>query len=656
MAQNLQEGFTKLESGLYEEAIDFFKTAVQEYPDNKYANIGLGRSVGLGGNSEAALSIFEGMLLQFPTDEEVLLNLAEAYLWDKQADNAIEVYQDIFSENEGNKTVLIGLANSYAQKGQYTTSFNYIQRALKAYPEDTYIQRSYMDIGLALAYYSRLDGDFQKSITVLNALESRSIPHENLYLSIAENYLLLDKVNLSQDYYIKALNYNKAPAFLGLANIASQKGKLNKTISLADSVLVLANQKSDLSLAAKKIKWQSLFLQGKGTEALNLESNIKENHCCELPFQLAEIDFLLMNRQEKKAIAKVQSLQKTSKKNLSTSLTAVRSYFANKNYIPAERLLDSLLEALPRDKQVLLLKKQLDRIAKPEITLTAFTSEDGGGFENDGTQIKAVIPLQYINRFSIGYALSNIGRVNEVDEVRTNAFSFGFERDLSLRSKFQLGASLHTLNESNDSPLLVLPNFRWDQRFLKWHTISPFVRTQVETYNSELARTRLSYTQLGTNYLFAKPGKMALYLELQQAIYSDENQRSLLYAAVFKDLSLHPQFRIGLNYNFISFAIDRNTLYFSPIIYHHPSVFFQLRNEDFIQKGIIYDGLLSFGLQKIGADDLQSTRRVEVKLGYKFNPGQRIFIQYLDSNAAQATNNGSYSYSRILISAILNLG
>ncbi len=45
--QNMQEGFTYLETGKYPEAESFFETVLKEYPENKTARLCYGRAIGL---------------------------------------------------------------------------------------------------------------------------------------------------------------------------------------------------------------------------------------------------------------------------------------------------------------------------------------------------------------------------------------------------------------------------------------------------------------------------------------------------------------------------------------------------------------------------------------------------------------------------------
>ena len=54
-SQDMQTGFTYLETGKYAEAESFFETVLKDYPNNKTAKLCYGRAVGLLGESGKAV-------------------------------------------------------------------------------------------------------------------------------------------------------------------------------------------------------------------------------------------------------------------------------------------------------------------------------------------------------------------------------------------------------------------------------------------------------------------------------------------------------------------------------------------------------------------------------------------------------------------------
>ena len=65
-AQDMQEGFTYLETGKYAKAETFFKTILKEHPDNKTARLCYGRAIGLNGKPEEANTLFTNLISRLP--------------------------------------------------------------------------------------------------------------------------------------------------------------------------------------------------------------------------------------------------------------------------------------------------------------------------------------------------------------------------------------------------------------------------------------------------------------------------------------------------------------------------------------------------------------------------------------------------------------
>lgn len=87
-AQNMSEGFSNLEKGEFDKAEVFFTTILNEYPQNKTAQLCYARAVGLNKQPEKALTLFTKLKSNYPDDLEIKLNYAESLLWNKKFDDA----------------------------------------------------------------------------------------------------------------------------------------------------------------------------------------------------------------------------------------------------------------------------------------------------------------------------------------------------------------------------------------------------------------------------------------------------------------------------------------------------------------------------------------------------------------------------------------
>lgn len=98
-SQDMQEGFTYLETGEYQQAETFFQIILKEHPDNKTARLCYGRAIGLNGNTEQANTLFTNLLADYPSDFEVKLNYGESLLWNNNFPEAKTYFKGLVAED-----------------------------------------------------------------------------------------------------------------------------------------------------------------------------------------------------------------------------------------------------------------------------------------------------------------------------------------------------------------------------------------------------------------------------------------------------------------------------------------------------------------------------------------------------------------------------
>jgi len=97
-SQEMEIGFTYLETGQYQKAEHFFETVLQEYPSNKTTRLCYGRAIGLPGKTTEAKAWFTTLKSDYPTDFEVALNYAESLLWNKDYQEAATFYKVLLTK------------------------------------------------------------------------------------------------------------------------------------------------------------------------------------------------------------------------------------------------------------------------------------------------------------------------------------------------------------------------------------------------------------------------------------------------------------------------------------------------------------------------------------------------------------------------------
>ena len=151
-AQDMQKGFTYLETGNYQKAETFFKNTLKDHPDNKTARLCYGRAVGLNGNPEKAKSIFTNLLQDHPNDFEVKLNYGESLLWNKYFNEAKSYFKKLIDEDSNSFPALLSYANTLSNLKEYEDALIYVNKALEVLPGNPNALNSKKYIYLGYAY------------------------------------------------------------------------------------------------------------------------------------------------------------------------------------------------------------------------------------------------------------------------------------------------------------------------------------------------------------------------------------------------------------------------------------------------------------------------------------------------------------------------
>ena len=200
-SQNMQEGFTYLETGKYNEAANFFTEVLKEFPNNKTARLCYGRAIGLAGNSNKAVQLFTELLHDYPTDFEVKLNYAESLLWKKKYNAAKLYYEKILAENDQSFAALLGYANTLSNLKIYNEALIYVNKALKVSPgnPNALVSKKYIHLGYAGTYVT--DQKYDKAIALLKEnFEFFENDRETL-LNLANIYLMSNNFEGAKSTY-----------------------------------------------------------------------------------------------------------------------------------------------------------------------------------------------------------------------------------------------------------------------------------------------------------------------------------------------------------------------------------------------------------------------------------------------------------------------
>jgi tetratricopeptide (TPR) repeat protein len=653
--QEMKEGFTYLETGLYTKAEVFFEEILKEYPANKTARLCYGRSVGLNGDAKKAVVLFKKLQEDYPTDFEVKLNYSESLLWNKNYTKAKTYYKTLLKENSKSFPALLGYANTLSNLNEFEEALIYADKALIVLPgnKNALVSKKYMRLGLANKKIQTKEYELSEALLKEN-LKTFNNDTETL-VNLANLYLISDQIEKAKKTYetLGESSENKLISLNGVSLAQHLIGNNKKALNTSKSALEIIDKNTTKTLKNKTTEryiqaliWNKKYaLATKAIRQLLDDNENPENWMLSLraTLNIYKSDFK-KSLEDYRLILKKDSASFDG--NLGQANTLKAFGFFNKAYTSAEKT----LQFYENQKDAMNFIKQLDLNFTPFIETKASYSFDNGNNEANAYDINAEIPFS--TRFKI---LTNYN-------YRTTSNSFTNLK--AVTNNFLLGASYQLLNNLTVKGSLGVTSSNSDiKKYNQLLTdisikIKPFklqnlelgYKRDLQNFNAALLNEEIIQNNLILNYSVNTNFNLGWYTQYYYTFQSDENTRNLFFTSLYYNILEKPSIKGGFNYQNISFKESVNT-YFSPSKFNAIEVFINIIKEEAATKNKEWFYTLSAatGYQYIEEGDKQSTYRIQAKLGYKFS--ERSLINFygtksnIASTAASATTTASFTFS-----------
>jgi tetratricopeptide (TPR) repeat protein len=653
--QEMKEGFTFLETGLYNKAEVFFEEILKEYPANKTARLCYGRSVGLNGDAEKAVVLFKKLREDYPTDFEVKLNYSESLLWNKNYTKAKAYYQTLLKENSKSFPALLGYANTLSNLNEFEEALIYADSALVVLPgnKNALISRKYMRLGLAGKKIQTKEYEISEALLKEN-LKTFNKDTETLE-NLANLYLISDQLENAKKTYetLGESSKNKLISLHGISLVQHLEGTNKKALNTSKSALESIDKNTTETLKNKTTEryiqaliWNKKYaLATKAIYRLLDGNENPENWMLSLraTLNIYKSDFK-KSLEDYRLILKKDSTSFDG--NLGQANTLKAFGFFNKAYTSAEKT----LQFYENQKDAMHFIKQLDLNFTPFIETKASYSFDNGNNEANAYDINTEIPFS--TKFKI---LTNYN-------YRTTSNSFTNLK--AVTNNFLLGASYQLLNNLTVKGSLGVTSSNSDiKKYNQLLTdislkIKPFklqnlelgYKRDLQNFNAALLNEEIIQNNLILNYSVNTNFNLGWYTQYYYTFQSDANTRNLFFTSLYYNILEKPSVKAGFNYQNISFKESVNT-YFSPSKFNAIEVFINIIKEEAATKNKewFYTLTAATGYQYIEEGDKQSTYRIQAKLGYKFS--ERSLINFygtksnIASTAASATTTASFTFS-----------
>ncbi len=640
-AQNMQEGFTYLETGEYQEAEIFFETILKEHPDNKTARLCYGRAIGLNGNPKQANTLFTNLLADYPSDFEVKLNYGESLLWNSNFLKAKTYFKSLIDEDPKSFPALLSYANTLSNLKEYEDALLYVNKALEVLPGNPNALTSKKYMYLGYAYQKQQAQDYNGAEALLKENLILFNNDKDTLLNLANLYLISNQYDKAKDTYIIIAENpeNKITALNGLALVSHLNGKEKealKTSKLAfDS---LTNTDETLTQQTTERYIQALIWNKKYRTAETLINSLtskKPNPNWVLALRATlntyKGDF-------KKSLKDYNAILVNDSTSFDGNLGKANAQKASGLYNDAYNSANKTLSIFKNQKDAVNFINILDKQFTPYIESKTAYSFDNGDNEAIMSSLNVTIPLSTKLQVNGVYSYRDSKNTTTNNEAKANNLLFGFSYLFHPKIGLKTNIGVTDIKAKTTDYTQFLTDIVFNIKPFKLQTLDIGFKREWQDFNADLLIREIVQNTLYTNYNVNTNFNLGWYTQYNYSWQNDNNQKHLLFTSLYYNLFDKPLFKTGINYQYITFKDQVPTIYFSPEKFNVVEVFVDLVKN---QNGKWFYNLnLATGLQFIEDQEKQNTYRFQGKLGYNISNRFTANIYGLHSNIASATAAG----------------
>ena len=646
ISQNMQEGFTYLETGKYQQAETFFKSILEGHPDNKTARLCYGRAIGLNGKSEQATTLFTELLADYPSDFEVKLNYGEALLWNSNFLKAKTYFKGLAEEDPKSFPALLGYANTLSNLKEYEGALLYVNKALAVLPGNPNALNSKKYMYLGYAYQKQQAQKYDEAEALLKENLIFFNNDKDTLLNLSNLYLIANRVDDAKTTYnLLAENLdNKAIALNGLALVSHLNGKNKEALIISQKAYdSLPNLKNPLDIK----QTQERYIQ-----ALIWNKKYKQSE--EL------IDTLLKEQPNKNWVLALQATLNIYKSNFKNSLNDYNRILVNDStsfdgnlgkanalkalgyYDDAYKSAENTLTFYDNQKDALIFIKNLNTTFTAFYEIKASYTFDNG--DNKAFAINNVVEIPFSTKFKLLGSYNYRKTDNSVTNINatSNDFNGGISYQILPSTTFKGTVGVISVNSKNNKYNQLLTNLYLSIKPFKLQTIDLGYKREIQNFNAELLDREIVMNNFFVNYNLSTNFKLGWFTQYYFTSQNDDNVRNLFFTSLYYNILSKPILKAGLNYQYITFKNQVPDIYFSPEAFNAGEIFINIIKDEVTTKPKewFYELTAAFGLQYIEDFDSQSTYRFHGKVGYKFSDRCLVNLYGTNSNIASATAAG----------------
>ena len=278
----------------------------------------------------------------------------------------------------------------------------------------------------------------------------------------------------------------------------------------------------------------------------------------------------------------------------------------------------------------------------PALDSRAAYTFDNGDNKAYSFNTNVSFPLSTKLKLLGSYNYRNTNNTVTKNKANSNDISLGLSYQLLNNVTFNGTTGLTSAKaESNDYTQL-LTDVSFNIKPFKLQTLDIGYKREIQSFNADLLDREIVQNNYYGNYNLSTNFNLGWFTQYMYTSQNDGNKRNLLFTSLYYNLLAKPSLKVGLNYQYITFADQVPTIYFSPESFQAGEVFLNLIKDENTTKPKewFYELTAATGLQYIEDGESQSTYRIQGKLGYKVSELCMANVFGTRSNIASATAAG----------------
>ncbi|MUH37480.1 hypothetical protein D9O36_16640 [Zobellia amurskyensis] len=643
MAQSpLQPGFTLLENGDFEQAETFFEGYLVDDPTNKTALLCYGRAVGLSGEPEKSTGMFADLLDDYPGDFEIQINYNESFLWGKKFEEAEPLYAKLVKEYPKNFGAVLGYANTLSNLKKYEKALEWVEKSLVIQPDNLSAKtsRKYMRLGYANAYVNKQN--YKKGESLLKEIFIDFPEDRDALLNLANLYLITKNTKSAKSTYRRLATSQKdsITALNGIA-LAEHIGENDKQ---ALAVAMTAKEKVDVlddetlkeqtyDRYVQALIWNRKYIKAKTEIALLEAKYTNRNWIYALKAMLG-----LYTGSPKKSVANYNAILKNDSTSFDGNLGKANALFAADRIVPAYKAAFGTLKVFKDQKDALGFIDKLNISFTPTLEEHLAYTFDNGKNVAFSTNTTATVPLSTKLSTNLSYNFRTTENTITENKASSHVLSAGLDYKILPKTTFKAVLGLNKSSFDSESYTQPVIDVKLLLQPFKLQNLELGYKREIQSFNADLIEREIIMNHFGLNYNLGTNFNLGWYTQAIHTTQSDNNTRNLLFTSLYYNVMRKPALKVGLNYQYLSFAEQIPTIYFSPEKYQAVEIFADLRGD--ISKNTQYMMSAATGLQQVEEDPNTVIFRAEAGVTHKFSKrfSGNLYGKY--SNIASATAAG----------------